>query len=240
MEIFNSPYETEENSSPCFTKEECQVAFKKLVAIIEQHSEDLQYALTVGRGVSFVQGRSLIIQRAVFNEYIKDELFLVADEQLLPFSTKKDLMQRVDKSSIDFPQDLERTKTGSIKYQAKYEWCVQNPNIVAPVAYPELVTVQPSELLQKGGDLLIKYLCRKFYDTTFSCGDKKIQIPYDAEITDYEILSYDFPADVVTEMLNQYGYNRCCNYTKPREVHGRRTALIFSVGFSPEDGTVIR
>lgn len=234
MEIFNSPYETDERDPKSFSEEECHIAFKELAAIIEQHSEDMQYALVVGRGNSFNHGGSLIIQRAVFCEYIKDGMFLVADKQLLPFSNKKDLMQRVNRSTIEFPQNLARSKTGSITYQAKYEWCLQNPDIVAPIAYPELVTVQPSALLQKGGNLLMKYLCRKFFDTRCSCGDKLIQIPYDAEITNHTLLSYDFPDDVITEMLNQYGHNRCYHYEKPKQVHGRKTALVFTVSFSDD------
>ncbi len=226
MIIFNSPYETEE-ASVSFLEAECHAAFKELVAIIESYDKDSQFALATGRRVPLEQNRSFIVQRAAFTNYIKDNLLLIADKQLLPFCNKKDLMQRVDKCAIDFPQDLERTKTGNIKYQAKYEWCLQHPEIVAPIAYPELITVQAAELLQKGGNLLVDYVYRKFCDTIYKMtGDHKVQVPYGVEITDFNDLSFDYPDDIVTEMLNHYGHNRCINYTEPREIHVARIGMI--------------
>ena len=82
-----------------------------------------------------------------------------------------------------------------------------------------IVVVQPSVLLQKGGDLLLKYLRRKFFDTIYEIlGGRKVQVPSGARIINYDTLTYDYPDDVIAEMLNRYGHNRCQNHIEPREV----------------------
>lgn len=207
--------------------EESHVAFKKIVSIVEKYDEDVQFALISQCRLSSDHEKVCIVDKSIFASYIDDNIFLVAKEQQLPFATKKELMQRMNETAFEYPSNLERTKTGSIKYQAKYEWCIQHPNLVAPVAYPELVTIQFSDLWQKGGKLLLEYLHRKFCDKIYKmAGDRKIQVPYGAIVTDYVGLSYDYPDDIVTEMLNCYGQNRCKTYTQPRKVYTSRIALL--------------
>ena len=136
-------------------------------------------------------------------------------------------MERMNASNFEFPQHLERTKAGSIKYQAKYEWCMHHPNLIAPIAYPELITVKPSILLQKGGNLLLEYLRRKFCDKIYRLsGNRTVQVPYGTIISNFDALSYEYPNDVVTETLNFYGHNRCVSYTEPRQIHTARIGFI--------------
>lgn len=227
MKVYNSPYKIEVKTSQIFSDEESKAAFIKLVSIIEHYHEEEQFALIAGRRIHFDQVKSLIVQRSIFVNYIKDNLFLIAEEQMLPFSNKKELMQRMNACDFCFPQDLEKTKAGQIKHQAKYVWCEQNANIIAPIAYPELVTVVPSELLQKGGEFLADYISRKFCDVIYTLSNgQKVQVPEGASMVNYETFTYRYPNDIVTEMLNQYGHNRCEVYTKPREIHNPRSGKL--------------
>lgn len=215
------------NQSYQVMTEESHVAFKKIVSIVEKYDVDEQFALISQFRISFDHVNVCVVDKSIFASYIKDGIFLLAKEQQLPFATKKELMQRMNATDFEYPCNLERTKTGSIKYQAKYEWCIQHPNLVAHVAYPELVTIQLSTLWQKGSELLLEYLRRKFCDKIYKiAGNRKIQVPYGAEITDYVELSYNYPDDIVTEMLNYYGHNRCKKYTQARKVYTSRIALL--------------
>lgn len=200
-------------------------AFRQLAAMIEQYDEDTQYELyskcrwgtkreRISRGYGL-----LSVKRVLYAPLIKGGFYTVVDEPLELVGSQRELIRRLDVASFAFPSDLAKTQKGTIKIRAKYDWCLQNPEIVAPIAYPEFVVVQPSVLLQKGGDLLLKYLRRKFFDTIYEIpGGRKVQVPSGASIIDYDKLSYDYPDDVITEMLNRYGHNRCHNYTEPREV----------------------
>ena len=200
-------------------------AFRQLTAMIEQYDEDTQYELcskcrwgTKRERISREYGL-LSVKRVLYAPLIKGGFYTVVDEPLELVGSQRELMRRLDVASFAFPSNLAKTQKGTIKIRSKYDWCLQNPEIVAPIAYPELVVVQPSVLLQKGGDLLLKYLRRKFFDTIYEIpGGRKVQVPSGASVIDYDKLSYDYPDDVITEMLNRYGHNRCRNYTEPREV----------------------
>ncbi|MEE1078928.1 MAG: hypothetical protein UIC64_07740, partial [Agathobacter sp.] len=56
-------------------------------------------------------------------------------------------------------------------------------------------------------------------------GDRRIQVPYGADISNFDAVDYDYPEDIVTEMLNYYGHNRCKVYTMPRKVYSARAAV---------------
>ena len=202
-------------------------AFKEIVSRVEQYDEDVQFALITQCRLSFNQKNLYVVNKAIFAAYINDNLLLVASKPQLPLATKKELMQRMDVLSFEYPNTLERTKTGIIKYQAKYEWCVQHPEIIAPIAYPELVTVQPSDMLQASGNLLLEYIRRKFCDRVYKMtGSRRIQVPFGSEIADFTTLSFDYPDDIVTEMLNYYGHNRCKAYTEPKHIYVSRIAIL--------------
>lgn len=200
-------------------------AFRQLALMIEQYDEDTQYELyskcrwSTKREKISKEYSLLKADVALYAPLIKDGFYTIIDEPLKLLGSQRELVRRLDDASFAFPPTLAKTKRGTVKTRAKYDWCLQNPAIVAPIAYPELVVVQPSALLQKGGDLLLKYLHRKFYDTIYEvAGGRKVQVPSGARIIDLDTPTYDYPNDVVTEMLNCYGHNRCLNYTEPREV----------------------
>ena len=138
------------------------------------------------------------------------------------YGTKRDILKRLDEEAFIFPDNLARTKSGTISYQAKYDWCLQHPDIILPIAFPNLVAVRPSDLLQKGGKLLFDYVHRKFCDTIYKfSGNRHIQVPCGAVISNFDTLDYAYPEDIVTEMLNYYGHNRCKFYTEPRDVYAK-------------------
>lgn len=214
-----------QQESSVFSEVDQHDTFRQLVAMIEQYDEDTQYELyskcrwgTKRERISGEYGL-LRVKKNLYAPLIKDGFYTVVDEPLELVGSQRELMRRLDAASFAFPSDLEKTQKGTIKIRAKYDWCLQNPEIVAPIAYSEFVVVQPSVLLQKGGDLLLKYLRRKFFDTIYEInGGSKVQVPSGARIINYETLTYNYPDDIITEMLNCYGYNRCKSYTEPREV----------------------
>lgn len=214
---------------PEFSEVDQHDAFRQLAAMIEQYDEDTQYELyskcrwgTKRERISREYGL-LSVEKALYAPLIKEGFYTIVDEPLELVGSQRELVLRLDDASFAFPSDLAKTQKGTVKIRAKYDWCLQNPAIVVPIAYPELVVIQPSVLLQKGGDLLLKYLRRKFFDTIYEvAGGRKVQVPSGAHIIDFDTPTYDYPDDVVTEMLNCYGHNRCLNYTEPREVHEHR------------------
>lgn len=201
-------------------------AFRQLAAMIERYDENTQYELyskcrwvTKRERISREYGL-LRAEKALYAPLIKDGIYTIVDEPLDLLGSQRELVRRLDNASFTFPSDLAKNQKGTVKIRAKYDWCLQNPEIVAPIAYPEFVVVQPSTLLQKGGDLLLNYLRRKFCDTIYEiAGGRKVQVPSGASIINFDTLTYDYPDDVITEMLNHYGHNRCRNYTEPRGVH---------------------
>ena len=213
-------------------------AFRQLVAIIEQYDDDTQYALKEQCHLYYERKRVnneyrvLRAEKAFYAPFIKDGLFAIVHEPSELLGAQRDLVRRLDAASFAFPSDLAKTQKGTVKIRAKYDWCLQNPAAVAPIAYPELVALQPTELLQKSCALLFQYFRRKFCDTLYEFPDgRKIQVPSGVKIRDFDAPTYDFPDDIVTEMLNQYGHNRCINYTEPRKVH---EPMAFNVTFIPK------
>lgn len=213
-------------------------AFRQLVTIIERYDDDTQYTLYTQCHLYYArmrvnnEYRVLRVEKAFYAPFIKDGLFAIVQEPLELLGAQRELMRRLDAASFTFPSDLAKTKKGTIKVRAKYDWCLQNPEVVALVAYPDLVAVQSTVLLQQGGNLLSQYFRRKFCDALYELpGGRKIQVPSGVKISDFETPTYDFPDDVVTEMLNQYGHNRCINYTKPRKIY---EPMAFNVTFVPK------
>lgn len=229
-----------QQATPEFSEADQHDAFRQLAALIEQYDEDTQYELyakcrwgTKRERISKEYGL-LRADTALYAPLIKDGFYTIVDEPLRLLGPQRELVRRLDDASFAFPSTLAKTKRGAVKIRAKYDWCLQNPAIVAPIAYPEFVVVQPSALLQKGGDLLLKYLRRKFFDTIYEiAGGRKVQVPSGASIINFDTLTYDYPNDIITEMMNLYGHNRCRDYTEPREVHERST-LASNVTFIPK------
>lgn len=171
--------------------------------------------------------------------FINDGIFDVVSDSLVLLDNQRKLVHKMDAVGFVFPENLERTKQGKIKVRAKYEWCLQHPDIVVAHAYPDKVALVFSKKLQIVAEWVREYLVRKFCDTirTISLGDgrwQEIRHPTGAEITDTQKGTFDFPDDAVTIALDYYGHNRCKNYTEAWDAHTCHMDL-FTFTLSPDE-----
>ena len=172
-------------------------------------------------------------------QYIDDGLFDIVDDSLILFENQRKVVRKMDEIGFIFPDNLARTKQGKIKEKAKYEWCLQHPDVVAAHIYPNKVALVFSVKMQLVVEWVYNYLMRKFCDTICTIsfcegGSKEIQHPSGAEIIDSRKGTFNFPDDVVTTALDFYGHNRCKNYTEAWEVRKSHMAL-FTFTFSVEE-----
>ena len=109
-------------------------------------------------------------------------------------------------------------------------WCIDNVSNLWDV-FPTIYTFKFAEDFQTSQRRAYSYLLRKFdwefvYDIDEGCEKK---VPHGAKCSDIKIIfrkgekpeiqghpnTYYFPNDRVTELLTQYGYNRCLNGFEP-------------------------
>lgn len=171
--------------------------------------------------------------------FINDGVLDVVNDSLILLDNQRKLVRKMDDIGFVFPENLERTKQGKIKVKAKYEWCLQHPDVVAVHAYPDKVALALSAKMQVVAEWVCDYLTRKFCDTICKIsfhdgGSQEIRHPTGAEITDSRKGTFAFPDDVITTALDYYGHNRCKNYTEALEVHTSHMSL-FTFTFSPDE-----
>ena len=224
-----------------YSEKECHEAFRDAVEIIEKYDDNTQYEFfsTFQSGFEPVwQSRSFAVEKLKYERYIRDGLLKIADDPIIivEAQTKRELITQLTDLQFEFPDNLPKTKSGNIRYKAKYEWCLEHPDIIAAYAYPELITVQVSDLIKRCGRLFREYNCCKYYNTIYKRADFEMERPYGIKITYYETKAYDYPDDIIKEMLNKYNHNRCINYTEPREVHTiREGCLHFALSINKEE-----
>ena len=217
--------------------------FADCLEIIENYDEvtqnDLRILLRHNSHKRYYDKRYKVFSANIqtVQKFVDDGIFEVVNDSLVLLGNQQALVRKMDDVGFTFPENLERTKQGKIKVKAKYEWCLQHPDIVATHAYPDEVALILSAKMQVVVEWVCDYLTRKFCDTICKIsfhdgGNREIRHPTGAEITDACKGTFDFPDDVVTTALDYYGHNRCKKYTEAWEVHTSRMGLFT---FSPNE-----
>ena len=123
--------------------------------------------------------------------------------------------EHLDLYNYKWPNNLEKTKKGTIKVKSKRDWCLAHPNEVIKSAYPNndcnYVMVKPSIDLFLVWPYILQYLERKFYDEKTKDKFNRFETihPVGAIVTNYRLGIYEFPNDMVTKELTKNGHNRC-------------------------------
>lgn len=150
-----------------------------------------------------------------------------------------DIAKKMDDNGHVWPENLAKTKRGSVTAKAKKDWCLTHPDESISIAYPdgqtEYIMIRPTEIVIPVWDDLLQYWERKFNDeeTCEKFGRYMLCHPVGAVVSDYKRGCYSFPADMITEELNRYGHNRCITRKtgvgKGRLYRERTSSFSFSI-----------
>lgn len=202
-----------------------QVPFKDVVASLESLNESCQKKVQeILYGNLFDKTEIFYIQDHHFEDLLNSPLFTQVDstpDNLLRAYSKDELFAVLQESGLEGYRPNMRIAT-------LIRWCLENiPNLwdVIPPAH----AVRFSDQVQKSRRKLYTYLLRKYEWEEAWGEDGLFKIPHGSQCEDITLslgLSgasysgdpdvYWFPDDEITQLLTEYGHNRCLNGYRPK------------------------
>lgn len=154
------------------TKSIMDAAFEHCTALIESYPEELQKEIQMimyyhkikhGDALDKWYVCSSCSELAKFQKPISDGILSVVNEPIAIIKTKskKQMTESLTLAGFQFPKEVGTTQ------KAKYQWCLDNPEIAVTVAFPDTKIVTVSGDLEVAFTKTYTYLNKKF-DTVSS------------------------------------------------------------------------
>ena len=188
-----------------------RISFKDTVAALEAMSEASQKRLQHFLLDSLFHGEDTFYLFPDKNPDLFPSVFLdpveATDEQLLTALSKPQIIRALTASGITGYRDNMRVAT-------LRKWCVETlPQLWSVL--PKAQAVIFSAKVHSNRRKLYTYLLRKYeWDAPWD-GDVPVVIPFGAQYCPDEPDTFYFPDDEITDLLTEYGHNRCLNGYMP-------------------------
>ena len=201
-----------------------QIPFKDVVASLESLSEPSQEKVTELLYRNFYEKTDVFyIQERCFEDLVRSPLFTPVDstpDNLLRAYSKDELLAVLQESGLEGYRPNMRIAT-------LIRWCLENiPNLWDVI--PPVHAVRFSDQVLKSRRKLYTYLLRKYEWEEVWGEDGPVKVPHGSQCEDLVASigldgvsfsgnpdAYWFPDDEITDLLTEYGHNRCLNGYKP-------------------------
>lgn len=148
------------------TKYEKNALFEKAISLIDSYPEEVQRDIRLALYFWHNQ-KSHIITKALMSIPLSDELFIIVNDPIaiLKANTQKRTVEGMLNAGFAFPKELKPTK------KARYEWCLEHPDVVCSIAYADTVAVSISDLYKPVALKVYTYLNKKFNPEDYEGGE---------------------------------------------------------------------
>lgn len=193
-----------EHNSEKVRKSTSGFTLKELVARVESLSEEAQrlYFSFLLEFIYRKRSNVLVDNDDTVCSFVNAGLVQIVrnDRDLLESLTGKEIMDRLRSTGLA-PSKRPRTNADLVN------WCLNNLQDI-PNIFPDLSLITATDNTLKPSRKAYTYLRRKFEDEgVFS--EITNQVEYFPAGANYDGVTWSFPDDEVTALLNQYGCNRC-------------------------------
>lgn len=208
--------------------DEAAEKFVSCVPLVEALSDDQQYDLycICLSNPNHINGdyQPTQINIGSYQIYKNLKLFDIVENSLAVVTTnRRALMKELDELNYIFPSDLPKTKKGTTRAREKYYFCLKHPELIESVIQPKYISIKKYQEMEPLYHLIRSYLRRKYVDVIEFFEEFGVDVAHPAEsnLDNQKDNKWNFPGDIVTEMLDKYGCNRCINYTPAKHIERR-------------------
>lgn len=133
-------------------------AYEKVVALIESYSEETQIELQSVLGDRYGDMTHICRDIALLKKPLEDGLVEIVDSPITIVERhyQKTTVEAMLAAGFTFPDDIKQTK------KARYEWCLEHPDVACSYAYPEYCVVRTIGNLEIANKKVYTYLNNKF------------------------------------------------------------------------------
>lgn len=148
------------------TKKEREERLEKVIAIIDSYPEktqrEIQLAIYQWKG-----GAPFVSEKNIVNAPLADGILDAINDPVavLEVNTQKRTVEGLLAADFVFPENLKTTK------KARYEWCLEHPDVACAIVYPNAIVVSLSGFFEPVALKVYTYLNKKFNPEDYEGGE---------------------------------------------------------------------